>query len=164
MAEGLPSRARDRQESWMMEDVCSCCSVARLFCVNLLRNRITSPWCPIKVELLTGNDHLKPCIVHLTYGWTANSAGKLGQLLAGDHLARGSMKTAANCVSLCESQRLRYIGMSNAYCGGGVLSVRDSVATPDRGSNKSFYSDPIGNFFIHRCHGNVTSKAGGGDI
>lgn len=26
------------------------------------------------------------------------------QPLAGDHLARGSMKTAANCVSVCESQ------------------------------------------------------------
>ena len=48
---------------------------------------------------------------------------KLEQLLTVDHLARGSMKTAANCVSKCELQDTLSIDRLNAHCVHGHRAV-----------------------------------------
>ena len=54
------------------------------------------------------------------------------QLLTGDHLARGSMKTAANCVSYCESRDYRiHRQVERTLRQHFLLRV---AATPGRGS------------------------------
>ena len=63
------------------------------------------------------------------------------QLLAGDHLARGSMKTAAKCVSLCESQGYQIHRQVERTLRRWYARA---AATPARGSGNHVYRDRDG--------------------